>query len=424
MLERKQGAGLFLPMGYGKTAINLCSIQDRHLPVVVCAPKRVAEHVWPAEHALWRSDLTLALAAGTPAQRARALEQRADITVIGRENLAEATGDYRTVIFDELSGFKTQGTARWKAGKRLRARVHHSWGLTGTPDPNGLLDLWAQMYLLDKGRRLGTGITHYRDRYFYPTKRLDNGTIVEWTAREEAEENIYRLIGDICLSMPEIEGLVPPVSYNRVTVEMPSSVREHYREIKRELVVALDDIFGGEVHSAANAAVLTGKLAQMAAGFIYADDQSGRYSTLHSEKLKALAEIVEGTGSPILVFYEYLPELEALRQAYPQGVMLDDRDAIPRWNAGQVPLLFAHPKSAGHGLNLQHGGHTIVWMTMPWDLELWLQGNRRLARPGQAHPVMIHTIEMEKSIDQVKMKRLETKEFKQEALLDYLRFVA
>jgi SNF2 family DNA or RNA helicase len=417
-LRRTPRAGLFLDMGYGKTATTLSALTPDHLPALVVAPKRVAEHVWPVEQQLWRPDLTLALAAGPARQRAEAIARGADITVIGRDNLADVKGRYRTLILDELSGFKTRTTLRWKAGRVLAGRAEYCWGLTGTPAPNGLMDLWAQVFLLDGGERLGDTLGGFRSRFFYPGQQLPNGIITSWIPRPEAQEKIQSLISDICLSMDgELD--LPPVVYNTVSLDLPPAARRAYQTLKRDLVVSLD-LLGGDVHSATNAAVLTNRLSQLSAGFLYDDDGLGGWSQVHTEKIEALREVIDGTGSPVLVFYHYKAEREMILAALPQARCVDDPGCIEAWNRGEVSVLLAHPASAGHGLNLQHGGHTVVWTTLPWALELWQQGNARLARQGQQHPVIVHVLQAADTIDAVIRARLESKTYTQDMLLDHL----
>ena len=420
-LEEHDRSGVFLDLGLGKTAICLSALRPEQLPALVVAPKRVAEHVWPVEQPKWRPDLTLALAAGSPAQRAHALSLDRDITVIGRDNIADVRRQYRTVILDELSGFKDKTTTRWKTARKLVAKAPYRWGLSGTPAPNGLLDLWAQLYLLDDGQRLGKSLTGYRSRYFFPGRTLPSGVIIEWIMRDEAEPAIHRLVEDICMYMSAEDELdLPPVKVNPIPISLPPSTMSQYKEFKRELVLDLEDV-GLDIFTAANAAVLSNKLQQVTAGFVYSDDGTGSYSVLHKEKLHALREIVEGTGDNVLVFYWYKAEAEMIRQAFPEAKMLDDKGAIPDWCAGKVRMMLAHPASAGHGLNLQTGGHTAVWTTIPWDLELWLQANGRLNRQGQTHPVIIHTLQAEKTVDLIAAERLETKEFVQSRLLEHLK---
>lgn len=442
-------ACLMLDMGLGKTAAALAALEPRHLPVLVVAPKRVAEETWPEECPKWRPDLSMALAAGEPPAREAAITLGADITVLGRDNLGDLLRvprlrPYRTVIIDELSGYKDRSTARWKITDSLinkSPHVRHVWGLTGTPAPNGLLDLWAQIALLDGGARLGKNITTYRSRYFMPGRQIANGTIVEWLLREGSDLKIFGLLEDICLAM-KTEGriVLPPVTYNEVRVELPPKVRHAYNEIAAELLVDLQ-LIGGAVHTAVNEAVLTSKLSQICAGFIYEDPvyedlgekdkdgfpvythtNPGAYTSLHKEKVKAVQEIVESNnGSPVLVAYRYQVEKRMLQDLFgPRARTIDERGVVADWNAGRVPVLLTHPASAGHGLNLQHGGHTIVWTSLDWDLELFQQLNKRLLRQGQQHPVVIHMIMAKRSIDYRIRNRLNEKESDQNDLLAYL----
>lgn len=420
-LRGRPKAGLFLDLGLGKTATTLSALEPHHLPALVVAPKRVAEHVWPAERELWRPDLGLALAAGERKQRAAALARKEDITVISRDNLKDAEPRYRTVILDELSSFKTRSSERWKAARKLTAKADQVWGLTGTPAPNGYLDLWAQIFLLDRGERLGTSVVGYRNRYFVAYGQLPSGILVDWRPREGAEERIRSKIEDICLYMGADDYLdLPPVTYNNIHVPLPANVRRMYKQLADDLVLDLE-LLGGEIHSAANAAILSNKLTQVTSGFIFSDAQDGTYTELHDAKLQALAEVVEGTGDNLLVFYNYKPEAERIRKAFPQARMLDEPGVIQAWSRKEVPMMLAHPASAGHGLNLQHGGHTVVWTSLTWDLELYLQANGRLARQGQKHPVIVHKLVSPNTVDVTMDERLNNKTFTQDGLLEHLR---
>lgn len=433
-LQKNPRAALFLDMGLGKTAATLSALTPDHLPALVVAPKRVAETVWPAEQQLWRPDLRLALAAGSPKQREKALTTTADIHVIGRDNLHNAldhasTRQWRTLIIDELSGFKNKRSQRWRAANRLanhpRYGVPHVWGLTGTPAPNGHMDLWAQVALLDKGERLGRTLTVFRERFFRPGRRLPNGIIASWELTPGSDEKIDLLIQDICLSMGT-EGRItlPPVTHNAVDFVLPASAMKAYRDMEKELVADLR-IIGGEIHTAANAAALSTKLSQVTAGFIFSDDRDlgAPITRLHDLRVQAVQEICDGTGSPVLVFYRYRPEKEALLKAIKGARSIEEPGVIDDWNAGRVPVLVTHPESAGHGLNLQHGGHTIVWSSLTWSQEQWSQANKRLARPGQKHPVVIHRIEARtpkggRTIDHRIYDRVTGKTTVQQAILD------
>lgn len=431
---RKQDCSLTWGWVEGKTAITLSALEERHLPVLVIAPKRVAADVWPVETPKWRPDLSIRIAQGTADERRLALhDQRADIIALGRDNVGDLEHlhrkhrPFRTVVIDELSSFKGRGV-RWKAMKKFIRPINPGltvWGLTGTPTPNGYLDLWPEVFLLDGGRRLGTAFGGYRNRYFTAGRQIANGTIVSWDMRPEAESHIQTLIEDLCISMSAKDKLdLPEVTYNPVVVDLPPAALRAYSHMQQELVADLRDIFGGEIHSAKNAAVMTSKLSQIAAGFVYVDDADLRhnaYTHLHNEKINAVKEIVEGTGDPVLVFYRFQAEAEMLKKAFPDAVNITDKDYRQAdWDAGRIPVMLAHPASAGHGLNLQHGSHTIVWTSLPWSSEEWEQGNGRINRQGQEYPVMIHIIFAAGSVDYLIRERLDGKISVQDALLAHL----
>lgn len=426
-LRARKHAGLLLDMGLGKTAISLSALTEEMLPALVTAPKRVAENVWDTEVSIWRPDLTIAVASGTPAKRAEALRSGADIVVIGRDNLADAepvAKDFQTFIIDELSGFKTRGSKRWKAARRLRRHIPRVWGLTGTPAPNGLLDLWGQMFILDGGDALGTTLGGYRNRYFYAGRQLPNGVVTKWHPHEGSEAKIHRQLEPLCLSM-STDGRVdlPPVTYNDVSVPLPAPAKKIYRDMKEDLVADLD-LIGGEIHSATNAAVLSGKLSQITAGFLYSDDREAgvaEVAQIHREKAKAVREIVDGTGSPVLVAYRFQAEKDLLlAELGDLAHTLEEPDIVKKWNRGEIPVLLAHPASAGHGLNLQHGGHTMVWSSLSWNLEEYMQMNKRLARQGQKHPVVIHHLLSPGTVDEGILDVLNQKRTVQQAVIDYL----
>jgi SNF2 family DNA or RNA helicase len=429
-LQGRDSAGLFLDMGLGKTAVTLCALEPRHLPALVVAPKRVAEEVWHVERDLWRPDLSLGRAVGGPAYRQGVLEAGYDITVISRDNLGDVRrmrtpAPFRTIILDELSSYKNRSSNRWKAAWQIVGRdtVQVVWGLTGTPIPNGYMNLFPQIGLLDGGERLGQSITRFRKTYFNETHQLANGHRM-YEIKPGADKEIRALIEDICLSM-ETDGRIelPPLTINPVAVELPPVAARAYNDLRKTLVADLTEIYG-EVHSASSEAVLTNKLTQITAGFIYSDDadiNDGAYTPLHTEKLKALEEIVESAqGSGVLVFYRYVPEREMILQAISSARTIDEPHVIEQWNRGEVPVLVAHPASAGHGLNLQHGGHTQVWTSLDWDLELWEQGIKRTHRQGQKHPVVVHMLLANRTVDHRARKRLVEKADVQDELLDYL----
>jgi SNF2 family DNA or RNA helicase len=414
-------------MGLGKTAASLRALTPEMLPVLVNAPKRVAEEVWPVEVPKWRPDLTVKVAAGTPKQREAALLSDADIVVIGRDNLADAVphaGRFKTHIIDELSGYKNRASQRWKAARKINKDMPQVWGLTGTPSPNGLLDVWAQLYLIDNGEALGTGVTGYRERYFRAKSQMSNGIVTEWELRPGAEQRIHQLMERSCLSM-STEGRIelPPTTYNDVSVPLTPSVRRLYKQMKDNLCTDAE-MLGGVVYSAMNAAVLSNKLSQITAGFLYPDDREFSdepAARLHKEKGNALREIVDGTGSPVLIAYRFQEELDILKESLGSlAHTIDEPNVVKRWNAGEIPALLAHPASAGHGLNLQFGGHTMVWATLPWSLEEYQQMNKRLARQGQKHPVVIHHLMSPKTVDPKIKMVLDGKATVQQALMDHL----
>lgn len=377
----------------------------------------------------WRPDLTVKVAKVTKAQRAKTLTETPDIMVIGRDNIADVlpiATRFRTIIIDELSGFKNQSSNRWKIMHRITAHAKNVWGLTGTPAPNGLLDLWAQVYLLDNGERLGKKITHFRERYFYPAGVTRGNIPIDWTPYEGVPERVHAMIEDICLYM-ESDGRVdiPPTTVNDVIVPLTPQVRKLYNKMKKELVVDLG-ILGGEVHSAESAAAVSLRLEQMVSGFMYVDDADLRghaYDLIHMENARAVREIVEGTGSPVVVGYWFQAEKEILlKELGALAHTIDEPGVLERWDRGEIPVLLLHPASAGHGLNLQNStGHTMVYATLPWSLELYQQFNKRLPRQGQRNAVTIHRLISPHTVDTAKVDVLEKKATVQQALLSHLR---
>jgi hypothetical protein len=432
-LRANDRAGLFLDMGLGKTAATLRALEPRHLPVLVSAPKRVAMEVWPAEVKIWRPDLTIQVVGtkdGNADERAALLKNAtADIVVMGRDLFHETVPHakrYRTLVIDELSGYKSKTSQRWKTANRLQKVIPRLWGLTGTPSPNGLLDLWGPLYLLDQGQRLGTTIGGYRGRYFTSQKTIFvNGrqVPVDYRPNPGAEARIHHLISDICLGM-KTDGRIklPEFTVNRVNVPLDAKAAKPYRDMERDFVAALELL--GTVHSAKNAAILTSRLSQITAGFLYNDDQdiNPGHSWIHDGKVEALKEIVEATDGPLLVFYRYQAELKRLLEKFPHATDVKrEHDLQNRWNAGEIPLLLAHPASAGHGLNLQSGeGHTMAWTTLPTNLEEWDQANKRLHRQGQKKAVVCHVLHSPATVDVVDWARLVDKKSVQDALMDYL----
>lgn len=385
---------------------------------MVVAPKRVVETVWPAELKKWRPDLTIALALGTPGQRRAAFKQGADIVAINRENVKDIPAGYKTIVIDELSSFKSRQAKRWSALKKHTEKAQYVWGLTGTPSPNGLLDLWPQMYLIDNGERLGKRITHFRNRYFRPGRQLQTGVVIEWVPHPTTQAHVEDKLADIALSMQAEDYLdLPELTVNRIDIPLEPKVKTEYARMRDELIA--DMTGGGDYAVAANAAVRTGKLSQITAGFLY-DDETGEAHQLHDEKTKAAVDLVDEVGSPVLVFYRFKEERRRLLKAIPGARAVEEPGVIDDWNAGRVRALLAHPASAGHGLNLQAGGHTILWTSGTWSLEEYLQGNGRLHRQGQTRPVMVHHLTAPGTVDVAIMGRLQDKRSVQDALLEAL----
>lgn len=358
--------------------------------VLVIAPKRVAEDTWSREHRKWDhlKDLRISLVTGTAAQRRKALQADADIYVIGRDNVFWLTEilpkwDFDMVVIDELSSFKSNQAKRFKALRRVLPASRRVVGLTGTPSPNSLMDLWAELYLLDRGERLGKTIGCYREEYFRPGKS-DGHVIYTWEPRKGAREKIEKLISDICVSMSAEDYLQLP---ERIDVEVPVSLslqeRALYDRMEREQILTLED---DQTVVALNAASVMGKLLQMANGAVYTE--SGEAIRIHEAKLDALEEIVDTAGEPVLVFYSYKHDKAAIEGRIKGVREIQSAKDIADWNDGKIRVLLAHPASVGYGLNLQDGGHVIVWYGLTWSLELYQQANARLYRQGQQRPVI------------------------------------
>ena len=415
--------GLILDMGLGKSVITLTALWSLLLDsfdvgkVLVVAPKRVAENTWPTELKKWEhlDGLTWSLVLGSEKDRRAALQRRAKIYIINRENVTWLVDNYRwdfdTLVIDELSSFKSSKAQRFRALKRVRPRISRVIGLTGTPQPNGLLDLWPQMYLLDMGQRLGRFVGGYRERFFLPDKR-NREVIYSYKPKEGAEEKIYELISDICISMKAADYLdMPELVASRVEVQMNAKEQKLYEGFEQDMVLHLKD---GDL-DAVNAAALSGKLVQMANGAVYGENRKVHH--IHDRKLDALEDIIEAAnGKPLLVAYWYKHDLERIRQRFEVRTIDTPRD-IADWNAGKIPVALIHPASAGHGLNLQDGGSTIVWFGLTWSLELYQQLNARLWRQGQKHTVVIQHIVAAGTHDEDIMNALEKKDMSQTALI-------
>ncbi|ADL50534.1 DEAD/DEAH box helicase [Clostridium cellulovorans] len=428
----KPSSALFLDLGMGKTVCTLTATQELlHdyfdvSKVLVIAPLRVAEDTWSSEVEKWEhlNYLKISKILGKEKTRVDALREKSDIYVVNRENVEWLVGYlgkawfFDMVVIDELSSFKSPKANRFKALKKVRPFIKKLVGLTGTPAPNGLLDLWSQVYLLDGGERLGKTLTSYRDKYFKPDKR-NQSIIFSWKPVDGAEDSIYEGIKDICISMKATDYLkLPERINNSITVQLPKTAEVKYKKLEKELLLPFE-----EADVVANtAAVLSNKLLQMANGAVY--DENGEVKEIHNEKLKALDDVIEAAnGKSILVFYSYKHDLERLSKHLKNKAfkVLNTSKDIEKWNKGKIPIMLVHPASAGHGLNLQFGGNIIVWFGLTWSLELYQQANARLYRQGQTQGVIVNHIIAKGTIDEEVMKALENKEKGQSTLIEAVK---
>lgn len=429
IIEHKS-AGLFLDMGLGKTVIALTAVQELLYDyfdaarVLIIAPLRVARKTWTDEVKKWDhlKDLKISKVVGSRKERLRALAENSDICVINRENVSWLVNHYESkwpfdmVVVDELSSFKSAKAQRFKSLRKVRSKIKRIVGLTGTPDPNGLMDLWSQLYLLDEGIRLGRTITSYRDQYFNAGRR--NGNIVyEWIPKKGAEQQIYDKIGDICISMKSEDYLELPERIDQTyEVELAKEELSRMKQLAKEKIVELQT---GEQIIAANAGVVAGQLSQLANGAIYTDDG---YTIVHDAKLDALEDIIEAAnGEPVLVYYWYKHDLDRLLTRFPTAKKFETDQDQDDWNAGKIPIMLSHPASAGHGLNLQYGGHIIVWFGLTWSLELYLQAIKRLHRQGQTKPVRVVHIVAKDTIDEHTMCGIAKKDLRQDNLMEAVK---
>jgi len=420
-------AGIFLDMGCGKSIITLTALWLLVLDyfsvgkILIIAPKRVAEDTWNREFEKWEHlfGLTIVKVLGTRQQRENALMCNANIYIINRENVVwlveNHVWDFDTVIIDELSSFKSKKAQRFKALKKVRPLVKRIIGLTGTPAPNGLLDLWPQMNLLDMGERLGRFIGGYREQFFLPDKR-SRDIIFSYKPKTGAENKIYELIGDICISMKAVDYLVMPEYFsNKVEVMMDQKEMALYSQLEKDMVLQVN----GEELDAVNAAALTNKLLQMANGAVY--DENKKVIHIHDRKLDALEDLIEAAnGKPLLVAYWYKHDRDRINERFDTRSIDTSKD-IKDWNDGKILVALIHPASAGHGLNLQEGGSTIVWFGLTWSLELYQQMNARLYRQGQKNTVVIEHIITLETVDEDVMNALERKETGQAALINAVK---
>lgn len=422
-LNRNPHAGLFVDMGLGKTAAALHSAVSKvPRPVLLVGPIRVVETVWAAEAALWgpTQGLTFSLLRGKPKDRRAALATPADIYLVNPELLEEVLDNpesdkFNTLVIDESSQYKNPSTARFKTLRKHLQRFSNRIILTGTPSPNSLLDLWSQIFILDRGARLGKSFYGFRARFFYQTDYMG----YSFAPRQGADEEISRLISDIVLRI-EAKGNLPPreTIVNKVMVQLPTEARALYDRMAR---VAFAELGEKKTITAINAAAGLMKLRQIASGFVY-DDQDA-VQEVHREKIKALQEIIDETGSPIIVVYQFLHELAALQKALPSGVMFGS-DKVAPWNRGEIPLMFLHPKSGGHGVNLQDGGHTMAVYSGSFSQEEMSQTFARIDRQGQKHPVVFHHLMAEDTVDELILEVLSEKTYNQSLLLERIKSYA
>lgn len=419
--------GLMLDMGLGKTVITLTAIYNLMYDyfdvakVLVIAPLRVAQDTWSKECEKWEhlKGLRIKKVLGTEKERRMALARKADIYIINRENVEWLCTSYKLdfdmVVIDELSSFKSPTAKRFKSLRKVRPQVKRIVGLTGTPAPNSLLDLWSEINLLDMGQRLGRFIGSYRNEYFLPNKR-NQQVIFSYKLRDGAEELIYNKISDICVSMKACDYLkMPDRIDNFVEVQMSEKEEALYKKLESEMLLPFAD---GDI-DAVNAAALSNKLLQMANGAVY--DEFKAVKIIHSKKIEALEDLIEAAnGKPVLIFYAYKHDKERISEKFKVTAILTSED-ISKWNNGEISIAIAHPASTGHGLNLQAGGSTVIWFGLTWSLELYQQANARLWRQGQKETVVIHHIVSKGTIDEQVMKALQKKQTGQDALINAVK---
>ena len=437
VLEHSE-CGLLLDMGLGKSIITLTAIQEliddcEISRVLVVAPKKVAETTWTTEAAKWDhlQGMKVAKVLGTEKKRKMALAEKADVYVIGRDNFVWLVGLYGgqlpfdVLVIDELTSFKNSKSQRFKAMRIARPSVRRVIGLTGTPAPNGLIALWGQMYCIDMGQRLGKSVTKYRESHFETHKW--NNIVVRCDVKKGHEDIIRNSIADICLSMQAKDYLqLPDLLMHTISVEMSSATMAAYNKFEREKVLEFKQEHDGETANilANSAAGLMNKLAQFANGAVYDDERN--IHEIHNEKVDKLAEIVEAAnGNSVLVFYQFkhdIPRITKKLKGYRVEVYEDEKQLLD-WNAGKIDVLLAHPASTAYGLNMQQGGHYIVWFGTGWDLELFQQANARLHRQGQQHPVTVYKLIGAHTVDERASASLENKKVKQQSLLDSLNYL-
>lgn len=427
--------GLFLDMGLGKTIITLSAINELKYgrfqvkKVLIIAPKKVAEATWQREAAKWDnvSHLRISAVLGSTAKRIRALHTPADVYIINRENVVWLVDYYKNdwpfdmVVADEMSSFKNHRAKRFKALAAIRSHITRLVGLTGTPSPNGLSDLWSQVYLLDQGERLGKYFTHFRERYFEPGRRCRE-VVYSYDPKEGAEKAIMDAISDICVSMKSEDYLeLPEIVYHDVPVALSTKAQRDYNELEKKMVLDLGD---NHILDVTSAAALSNKLQQLANGAVYTD--SGAWQEIHHDKVEAFMELIEQlNGKHAIVFYNFRHDLDRLIAALQKTNLrvrqlqtsVDELD----WNAGKVDVLLAHPASTAYGLNLQDGGNHAIWFGLNWSLELYQQANKRLHRQGQKNRVIVHQLICEGTRDEDLASALLMKDAAQQYVMDSLK---
>lgn len=436
IIETKK-LGLFLDMGLGKTVTTLTAIRELKYnrfqvrQVLVIAPKKVAEGTWTREKDKWEHTKILRVSPvlGSQAKRIRALNTPADIYITNRENVCWLVDYYRNswpfdmVVIDESSSFKSHTAKRFKALAGMGGHIDRLVELTGTPSPNGLDDLWAQVFLMDGGERLGKRYTQFRERYFQPDKRGADGMVYSYEAKPGSEQSILSRISDICISMKAEDYLqLPDITYHEIPVVLDAKAEKAYRELERKMVLELPE--DEDEISVTSAAALSGKLLQLANGAVYDDDH--QVHEVHGCKLEAFMELIESLqGKPVLVFYNFQHDksrlLEALGKTGLRVRELKNPQDEDDWNAGKIDVLLAHPASAAYGLNLQQGGNHVIWFGLTWNYELYTQANKRLHRQGQTQKVIIHHLVCRGTRDEDVMRALDAKDDVQNWVMQSLR---
>lgn len=436
ILETKK-LGLFLDMGLGKTVTTLTAVKElkynrfQVCKVLVIAPKKVAEGTWTKEAAKWDHTKMLRVSPvlGSQAKRIRALNTPADLYVINRENVCWLVDYYRNawpfdmVVIDESSSFKSHSAKRFKALAGISSRISRMVELTGTPSPNGLADLWSQVYLLDGGERLGKRYSQFRERYFQPDKRGADGMVYSYEAKPGTEESILAKISDICISMKAEDYLeLPDLTYHEIPVELDKKSWKAYQDLERKMILELPE--DDELISVTSAAALSNKLLQLANGAVYDEDR--QVHEVHDCKIEAFLELVESLqGKPVLVFYNYQHDRERILKALAKSGLrireLKTTQDEDDWNAGRIDILLTHPASSAYGLNLQQGGNHVIWFGLTWNYELYTQANKRLHRQGQVNKVIIHHLVSTGTRDEDVMAALKRKDDVQNWVMESLK---